>query len=331
MNTKASVILIAAFLTLSATSLTGQDLAFSQFYANPVYLNPALAGNKICPRITLNYRNQYPTLNGHYVSYSVGADMFARKVSGGIAALATADMSGPLATYTGSLIYSYRLIISKEITLNAAMQAGFLQYRLNWKDLIFEDMIVPGTGEILSSSPGEDQPERLNIGDIDFSTGFVAGYKERFYLGAAFHHITTPDLSFYIGNTSRLDMRITLHGGALFYLEPDFYSNDSKRLSVSPNVVYMQQGNFRQLNSGFYVNFYPFVSGIWLRHNFNNPDAMIVSLGFQQPEYKIGYSYDFTLSQLGLPAGGAHEISLVWLLPCQKKEFVYKAIKCPSF
>lgn len=329
---KNSAIMLVFFLNLAVTSTSGQDLAFSQFYANPVYLNPALAGNKICPRITLNYRNQYPALSNHYVSYSVGADMFARKVSGGIAALATADMSGPLATYTANMVYSYRITISKEITLNAAMQVGYLQYRLNWENLIFEDMIVPGTGEILPlSSSAEAQPERLNIGDIDFSTGFVAGYKETFYLGAAFHHITTPDLSFYIGNTSRLDMRITVHGGALFYLEPDFYSSDAKRFSVSPNVVYMQQGSFKQLNTGFYVNFYPFVSGIWLRHNFSNPDALIVSLGFQQSQYKIGYSYDFTLSQLGMPAGGAHEVSLVWLFPCLKKEFVYKAIKCPSF
>ncbi len=136
---------------------------------------------------------------------------------------------------------------------------------------------------------------------------------------------------FYIGNTSRLNMRMTFHGGALFYVEPDYYGNDLRRISVSPNVVYMQQGEFKQLNTGMYVNFYPFVAGLWLRHNFSNPDAVIASLGFQQPQYKIGYSFDFTLSRMGLPAGGAHEISFVWLLPCPKKELVYKAIKCPSF
>lgn len=329
MKAKEVVIVLLACLGLSVSNVSGQDLAFSQFYANPVYLNPALAGNKICPRITLNYRNQYPGLNDNYVSYSFGSDMFAGSLSGGIGALVIADMSGPLATFSGSAVYSYRLIINKDITMNAAMQVGYIQYRLNWEKLVFEDMIVPGTGEIIDGS--EPQPDKLNISNIDFASGFVAGYKERFYLGAAFHHITTPDLSFYIGSTSRLDMRITLHGGALFYLEPDYYGNDFKRLSVSPNVVYMQQGEFKQLNTGMYVNFYPFVGGVWLRHNFTNPDAVIASLGFQQTQYKIGYSFDFTLSRMGMPAGGAHEISLVWQLPCPKKEFVYKAIKCPSF
>jgi type IX secretion system PorP/SprF family membrane protein len=329
MNTKEIVIVILSCLGLSVSSVSGQDLAFSQFYANPVYLNPALAGNKFCPRITLNYRNQYPSLDDHYVSYSFSSDTYVNSISGGIAALVTADMSGPLATYSGSAVYSYSFSLGRDLLMNAAMQVGYLQYRLNWENLIFEDMIVPGTGEIIEGT--ESQPDKLSIGNVDFATGVLAGYKQRFYLGVAVHHLTTPDLAFYTGSTSRVNMRITVHSGALFYLEPDYEGNDLRRLSVSPNLVYMQQGEFHQLNAGVSVNVYPFVAGVWLRHNFSNPDAMIASLGFQQAQYKIGYSYDFTLSRMGLPAGGAHEVSVAWLLPSPKKEFVYKAIKNPSF
>jgi type IX secretion system PorP/SprF family membrane protein len=302
---------------------------FSQFYANPVYLNPALAGNKICPRVNFSYRNQFPSLGDHYVSYSASADMYVAAINGGVAVNAIADMTGPLASFSGNAVYSYRLKITQKITMNAALEAGYFQYRLNWEKLVFEDMIVPGTGEIISGS--ETQPDKMNVGDVDFSTGMVVGYNERLYVGAAFHHITMPDLAFYTGNTSRLDMRMTIHAGALFDLQEGLEGAENERLSFSPNVVYMQQGNFHQLNAGAYVNFYPFVTGLWLRHNFENPDALIVLLGFQQPQYKIGYSFDFTLSQLGISAGGAHELSLVWMLPCPKKEFKYKAIKCPSF
>jgi type IX secretion system PorP/SprF family membrane protein len=331
MRTKASaILLLGCFLLLSVTSVSGQDAAFSQFYANPVYLNPALAGNRICPRITLNYRNQFPSLGGHYVTYSAGFDTYVNSLSGGVAVLTTADMTGPLASYSGSAVYSYHLKINEKFTMNAAIQAGYYQYRLNWEKLIFEDMIQTGTGEIISGS--EVQPAKLNVGDVDFSTGMVLGYDERFYLGAAVHHITSPDLAFYQGNISRLDPRITIHGGAIFNLKQSTIpGRENDNFSLSPNIVYMQQGKFHQLNSGMYVNFYPFVSGLWLRHNFENPDALIVLLGFQQPEFKVGYSFDFTLSKMGLPAGGAHEISFVWFLPCPKKEFKYKAIKCPSF
>ena len=332
MRTKASAILFLGVFLLTATRVSAQDVAFSQFYANPVYLNPALAGNRLCPRVMLNYRNQYPKLGGNYVTYNASYDMYSRKLSGGIAVLANADMTGPLGSLAGSAVYSYYLKISQKLTMNAALQAGYFQYRLNWDKLIFEDMIVPGTGEVIPGLTTEVQPPKLKVGDVDFSSGMVFGYDGTYYLGAAVHHITSPDLAFYQGNISRLAPKLTLHAGALFNLrQATIPGKENDNLSLSPNIVYMQQGNFHQLNGGMYLNVFPFVTGLWLRHNFENPDALIALLGFQQPNYKIGYSFDYTLSQMGMQAGGAHEISFVWFLPCPKKEFNYKAIKCPSF
>lgn len=327
MQLKAALIFLIGGLLLSVTCVSGQDVAFSQFYANPVYLNPALAGNIICPRLTLNYRNQYPALGDHYVTYNAAADMYVNALSGGMAVIATSDMTGPLASFSGNIVYSYHLRITEKLRMNAALEAGYFQYRLNWEKLVFEDMIDPSTGQTITGS--EVQPLKLNVGDVDFSTGMVLGYDERFYLGFAAHHITDPDLAFYTDSIS-LPTRFTVHAGGIFNLKASENKDDDK-LSVSPNIVYMQQGDFHQLNAGMYLNFYPFVTGLWLRHNFGNPDALIALLGFQQREFKVGYSFDFTLSKLGLPAGGAHEISFVWYLPCPKKEFKYNAIKCPSF
>lgn len=329
MHKKVAIILFLGLFLFTVSHVSGQDAVFSQFYANPVYLNPALAGNIICPRLTLNYRNQYPALGGNYITYNAAADMYVNALSGGMAMIATSDMTGPLASFSANAVYSYHLKITEKLRMNAALQAGYFQYRLNWENLIFEDMIVPGTGEIVSGN--ETQPAKLKVGDVDFSTGIALGYDGRFYLGTAAHHITNPDLSFYTGNISRLATRFTIHAGAIFSMRQELPGRENDKFSLSPNIVYMQQGDFHQLNTGMYANFYPFVTGLWLRHNFDNPDALIVMLGFQQPEFKIGYSFDFTVSKLGMPAGGAHEISFVWYLPCPKKEFKYKAINCPSF
>ena len=59
--------LLLLLTTLCTTSiwhdLKAQDPQFTQFYANPLYLNPAFAGTARCPRICMNYRNQWPNLS----------------------------------------------------------------------------------------------------------------------------------------------------------------------------------------------------------------------------------------------------------------------------
>jgi hypothetical protein len=48
------IIIIFSIIFLKIGKVTAQDVHFSQFYANPVYLNPAFAGANVCPRIVTN-------------------------------------------------------------------------------------------------------------------------------------------------------------------------------------------------------------------------------------------------------------------------------------
>lgn len=42
-------------LIIASSSIHAQDPVFTQFYSNPVYLNPAFSGSNKCPRIVSNY------------------------------------------------------------------------------------------------------------------------------------------------------------------------------------------------------------------------------------------------------------------------------------
>ncbi len=305
-----TLVLILSLLLLEGVN--AQDVIYSQFYANPVYLNPALAGAKLCQRITLNYRNQWPDIKKGYVSYSATWDQQYDKIAGALGVIVNADMGGAgiYNRFSASGIYSYRLQASRYIVLNAAIQAGYLQYRLDWNKLIFGDQIDIHTGYLEPTR--ENLPPKLNIGNADFSAGLLGGYKESFYFGIAVNHLTQPDMAFYDGSTNRLRLRWTVHSGILIDFFQGMEGEDLRNFSISPNVVYVQQGNFHQLNGGMYINMFPFVGGVWLRHTFGNPDAVIVLLGCQQKNFKLGYSFDYTVSSLSLKSGGAHEISLTW-------------------
>jgi hypothetical protein len=58
------LIILFAF-AISSTFVQGQDPTFTQFFSNPIYLNPALAGSSGCPRFAMNYRNEWPQLTGN--------------------------------------------------------------------------------------------------------------------------------------------------------------------------------------------------------------------------------------------------------------------------
>ena len=50
------------------TGVFAQDPQFSQFYAAPLYLNPAFAGSSELARVGINYRNQWPAMPGNFVT-----------------------------------------------------------------------------------------------------------------------------------------------------------------------------------------------------------------------------------------------------------------------
>ncbi|MCD4747628.1 MAG: type IX secretion system membrane protein PorP/SprF [Bacteroidales bacterium] len=323
---------ILALLFMKASY--SQDPGFSQFYANPIYLNPALAGSNICPRIILNYRNQWPSFSGNFVNYAASYDQYIKAISGGTAITFLSDDAGQGAIKSNKIsgIYSYKLKVNNSINLNAGFEVSYFQKKLDWEKFIFADMIDPLTGSVNKSLTGENPPDNLSVSFPDFSTGILVGFKKNYFAGIAVHHLTEPNIEFYYNDKSPLYMKITVHSGAVINLRKSVYSTQThSELSISPNILYQQQEKFHQINFGLYINVYTFVGGFWYRHNFENPDAVILLIGLQHERFKFGYSYDITVSKLNNATGGAHEVSFAWQFKCFKKRNKQGAIKCPEF
>ena len=110
------LILMIGLSLLASNEAKAQDPHFSQFYANPLYLNPALAGTHGCPRLNFNYRNQWPALSGTFVTYSASYDQYFDNLSGGIGVLATLDQAGKgtINHLTFSFMYAYHLKLGRK-------------------------------------------------------------------------------------------------------------------------------------------------------------------------------------------------------------------------
>ena len=303
--------LTVLFLLVSGSilDLRGQDPHFSQYYAHPLYLNPALAGTGECGRIIAGFRNQWPGIDQTFTTATLEADRYIDALSGGVGITVLADdAAGLINTLRMSGMYAYHLKISREMSLNAGFEAVYHQQRMDWDELVFRDMIDVNTGNILPGTTGEVPPSQTSVSAIDLSTGFMLGISDKYYIGISGHHLAEPELGYYISDEAVLYRKYALHGGAHFVLVDSYYPNDRGELSLNPNVVYQRQKNAQQLNLGLNLSYHPFVVGLWYRHNFLNPDALIGFVGLKHKYFNFGYSYDLNTNQLSSQQSGTHEL-----------------------
>jgi type IX secretion system PorP/SprF family membrane protein len=303
--------------------MLAQDPTFTQFYANPLYLNPAFAGSHGCPRFNMNYRNEWPSLSSNYVTYSASYDSYFKNISGGIGLLATHDQQGKGTINTSNLglIYSFHLKVNRKFSMLFGAKAAWTQKFLNWDKLTFGDMIDERKGFIYQTGDIRNNGSR---GFFDASAGMV-GFSKRFFFGFAAHHLNRPNESMIQG-TSRLPIRYTAHAGADIQIGNK--SRFATKTYIMPNVIFQYQRGFMEMNIGTYVRYGNFQAGAWFR----NRDAFILTVGINTGTLRLGYSYDVTVSKLNNGvSGGSHEVSFGLNLKCKDKQTSFKTLSCPSF
>jgi type IX secretion system PorP/SprF family membrane protein len=324
---------------LIAFNTFGQDAHFSQFYANPLYLNPAFAGTVNCPRVSINFRDQWPAVKGNFLTFSGSYDQHIYDIHGGIGVLFSADImgGGMMQTYNAGAMYNFRLQVSRQFVMQFALQGSYLSTSLNWNKLEF-------ASDLINSNAVSDLPKNssgsFSKSQFDASAGIVC-YSPFLYFGLAAHHLLPLQMSFLeIESAMKWNLRWTAHAGGKITVRQKVKTEVTVGdIFIHPNFIFSSQLNSHYLHEGVYFNFYPFTIGAWVRHNFKNADALILSCGFEHKIFHIGYSYDFSLSKFER-LGGAHEVSLQLIIPCnpdkpnkanKRKNQKYPPMACPKF
>ena len=306
--------LFLLLLTLNFNVLA-QDVSFSQFYANPLYLNPAFAGSVGVPRAAIHYRNQWHSFSNAFNTYSAAFDFPVEKLRGGLGFFILND--GQAGNVYRSLqfnaAYSVNVRISEFYRLLGGIQSGYNRHTLDVHKLVFPDNVNPYTGFHGISGELEYLAEP-GFGFADFSAGILL-YSQRLFGGLALHHIGEPRQSFYTesANPDILHRKYTAHFGAR--LPVYFYGLRRKKFDVSPQIIMQYQRNFGQMNYGILASLRGLTAGAWFRQNFGlRYDAVVLLAGFTGKQWQVTYSYDMTVSGLWGETGGTSEISLVFLL-----------------
>ncbi len=301
-----------------------QDVQYSQFYAAPLYLNPALTGASELTRVGVNYRNQWPGLDHNFNSYSAYIDHYIFDYNSGIGLIfnGSQESMANLSTNEIGLTYAYRLKLGEELYFRIGAQASYMQRDALFNDLVFGTQIdiINGTiGGITDELNGIPIDSRYNFFDYSFGGMF---YSKKIWLGVSAHHVSEPNRSFVEDQISRLPVKLSAQGGIKFDLvggRRNYFTHAYAERSISFAFNYKQQDPFTQLDIGTQLFLDPLVLGVWYRglptnNALPNNESVIGLVGVSlESGLDIGYSYDFTISKLGMRnSGGAHEVSLTY-------------------
>ncbi|HRG00995.1 MAG TPA: type IX secretion system membrane protein PorP/SprF [Bacteroidia bacterium] len=325
--------MLTLFGLMLSVILKAQDPQFTQFYAAPMYLNPAFTGVTYEHRFVANYRNQWPGISKTYQTYMASYDYNLSDLNSGLGINVMQDRAGTAGlTHTQfGINYAYHFKVSKFSEIRLGANLNYNMKRLDFNKLKFNDQISTGSSVSLDAA----NYERLNF--MDFAAGALLNSTE-YWLGLSAKHLTQPNSSL-VGDRVPLPLTISLHGGYRFIIEQK--SKELKRY-VSPAFNYRHQQKYDQLDIGVYYYHLPINVGLWYRGlplkkyapTYTSSESIAVLLGFDITDYnlRVGYSYDLTISKLGVANSlGAHEISLIYEVAKKKKRNKRILVSCPKF
>ena len=314
----------------------GQDPQFTQFYANPLYLAPSFAGATQQDRVSVVYRNQWPELNNVFVTYSFSYDHYFENFNSGIGVLLMRDVagSGDLGLLNAGIQYSYDIQINEEFHLRPGIHFNYTQQGIDFSKLRWNDELSnPGGGTI------EQPPTDPYTPDVDFAASLL-GYTDRAWFGFAIDHLLKPNYGLY-NNDAEWPIKYTAFGGYQVVKRGRLLSPVDETLSLA--FHFRHQYVYTQLDLGVYWYKAPLMLGIWYRGipflKGSNPDyqkdprgdALAFLVGYKMDQLRVGYSYDFTVSNLVSSTGGAHEISITYEFKTTRKKQRARMVPCPEF
>lgn len=323
---------------LASGMVMSQDIHFSQYYMNPIYLNPALTGNFDGDlRFTGNQRSQWRSVSRPYNTLALSAESkeefilpsmfhsvnFFHDVAG----------DGNYRTTEFNLATSYQIFLDKDSvhSIQPGIQLGVNHRSIDFSKLNFDnqfngyyyDPTLP-TGETFGNA--RRTGINLNVGAI---YAWRPAHRKEIVAGIGLFNIPQMKQSLYGDDLIKRDRRVVFHAKGIYEMNFEW--------DLQPGLFMQFQGDYKEIvfgsNARYIIKdkqgeFLAPYGGVWFR----NRDAAYMVVGMYYNNWVAGISYDFNVSKL-LPASnvrGALEFSVQYILHIFKPSEIGHRI-CPDY
>ncbi len=295
---KRKQLLLLFVLGITHASYAQRDPVFTQYLFNHSIINPAYVGH--IEDLTLVSQNRLQWLgmeSGAPVTYLMTITDLLKNEINGVGGLLMYDHIGVTSSTQASGMFSHRIIL-KKATLSLGMQGGFVYIKndnhlLNLKEEVDVSFPLNGGSAILPN---------FGFGAILTTNRYYAGVSIPRFISNPLQ----PEQELTEGKENRFYM---LNGGIVVPI--------NENLKVKPNFLLKYTEGSRiqyDLNTNFLI-----YDVIWLGVSYRSRASLdLISEIVVKENLRFGYSYDISLSQQSMFAGGAHEIMLQYKI--KKKE-----------
>lgn len=300
---KKNIYISISGILLSLLSYAQQDPSYSQYFFNPMYVNPGYAGSRDVLSGTLVHRSQWVSMDGAPVSQSLNIHSALPYTNIGLGLQVDNDKAGPMRNTSIAAIFAYHLHLGPEARLAFGIAGQVSDIRVDFSKINVEDV---SDQSFMNNSASSWVP--------DASAGLYF-YKRKFFAGVSARNLIQ----------SRFKLQ-DVQGANLAQFSRHYYATVGVVKSISDNfairpsmlVKYVKGAPaLFDLNAALIYKEQLFIGAGWRtgkRIDIKGMDNMLIAnieYDFKN-RLRFGYSYDFYLSRTGNYNSGTHEIMIGW-------------------
>lgn len=198
-------------MIIFCVNIHAQDIHFSNFYASPLNLNPALSGlfrGNI--RFTALYRDQYRTVSRPYQTAALGVDFLNKRrrnkhVMFGYGLQINYDIAGDSRFSSTQLIVPLAIhfpVKREKLILSLGISPALHFYSFSQAGMQLPNQFIDD--RYVASQAMDDDFSQLSTSLFDLAVGanikFFPKSTQTYSFGLALHNVNEPQLSFYQKN-----------------------------------------------------------------------------------------------------------------------------------
>lgn len=285
-----------------------QDPVYTNYMFNTLSFNPGYAGSREAFSALLLHRTQWAGFKGAPKTNTLAMHTPISKYNLGVGLSFVQDEIGPINQSSFYSDIAYQIKINAKTRLALGLKAGFNNYRASLTNLLVTDQ---------GDSFFEKDVTSKTLPNFGFGAYF---YHEKYYWGVSMPKLLTNSLSNEEINNNRLyreRRHLFLTAGYVFKIHPGMH--------FKPTILARTvQGAPLSVDIGANIMFYDKVwTGVYSR--LGDSFGLILHYWFNK-QLRVGYSYDYAISELTNYSNGSHEVIVSYDLHFKKSK-----IKSPRY